>query len=72
MVERSSRVHRPHPTGPAPAARPSGAGACATAGRRRWPPHLEIDGFPYTGNLSPYWITIEDGRVVLIEEQFLP
>jgi len=36
------------------------------------PPHLEIDGFPYTGNLSLHWITIEDGRVVLIEEQFLP
>ena len=33
---------------------------------------VEIDGFRYAGGLSPYWITIEDGRVVLIEEQFLP
>jgi hypothetical protein len=33
---------------------------------------VEIDGFRYAGSLSPYWITIEEGRVVLIEEQFLP
>jgi hypothetical protein len=33
---------------------------------------VEIDGRRYAGGLSPYWITIEDGRVVLIEEQFLP
>lgn len=33
---------------------------------------VEIDGRRYAGSLSPYWITIEDGRVVLIEEQFLP
>ena len=33
---------------------------------------VEVDGFRYAGSLSPYWITIEDGRVVLIEEQFLP
>ena len=33
---------------------------------------VEIDGFRYAGSLSPYWVTIEDGRVVLIEEQFLP
>jgi hypothetical protein len=33
---------------------------------------VEIDGFRYAGGLSPYWITIEDGRIVGIEEQFLP
>jgi hypothetical protein len=33
---------------------------------------VEIDGRRYAGSLSPYWITLEDGRVVLIEEQFLP
>ncbi|HET9248722.1 MAG TPA: hypothetical protein VFP13_02110 [Actinomycetota bacterium] len=33
---------------------------------------VEIDGFRYAGGLSPYWITIEDGRIVAIEEQFLP
>ena len=27
---------------------------------------------PVRGRLSPYWITIEDGRIVGIEEQFLP
>jgi hypothetical protein len=33
---------------------------------------VEIDGFRYAGGLSPYWITIEGGRIVGIEEQFLP
>jgi hypothetical protein len=33
---------------------------------------VEIDGFRYAGGLSPYWITIEEGRIVGIEEQFLP
>jgi hypothetical protein len=44
--------------------------ALATAVAQR--DFVEIDGFRYAGGLSPYWITIEDGRVVLIEEQFLP
>jgi hypothetical protein len=33
---------------------------------------VEIDGFRYAGGLSPYWITIEEGQIVGIEEQFLP
>jgi len=33
---------------------------------------VEIGGRQYAGSLSPYWVTIENGRVVLIEEQFLP
>jgi hypothetical protein len=33
---------------------------------------VEIDGFRYAGGLSPYWIAIEEGRIVGIEEQFLP
>jgi hypothetical protein len=33
---------------------------------------VEIDGFRYAGGLSPYWIMIEEGRIVGIEEQFLP
>jgi hypothetical protein len=33
---------------------------------------VEIGGRRYAGSLSPYWISIEDGRAVLIEEQFLP
>ena len=33
---------------------------------------VEFDGFRYAGGLSPYWITIEGGRVMLIEEQYLP
>jgi hypothetical protein len=33
---------------------------------------VEIDGFRYAGGLSPYWITIEEGRIAGIEEQFLP
>jgi hypothetical protein len=33
---------------------------------------VDIDGFRYAGGLSPYWITIEEGRIAGIEEQFLP
>jgi hypothetical protein len=32
----------------------------------------EVAGFRYAGTLSPYWVTIRDGQVVEIEEQFLP
>jgi hypothetical protein len=32
----------------------------------------EIGGRSYAGSLSPYWVTIEDGVVSRIEEQFLP
>ncbi|HET8526239.1 MAG TPA: hypothetical protein VFM81_06325 [Actinomycetota bacterium] len=32
----------------------------------------EFDGFRYSGTLSPYWVTIQYGQVVEIEEQFLP
>lgn len=32
----------------------------------------EVAGFRYAGTLSPYWVTIGDGQVVEIEEQFLP
>ena len=32
----------------------------------------EFNGFRYAGTMSPYWVTIQDGRVVRIEEQFLP
>jgi len=32
----------------------------------------EIDGWKYNGQNSPYWVTIEGGDVVLVEEQFLP
>jgi len=32
----------------------------------------EIGGWKYNGQFSPYWVTIENGQVVLIEEQFLP
>ena len=33
---------------------------------------VEAGGAVYNGNLSPYWLTIEDGEIVRIEEQFLP
>jgi len=33
---------------------------------------VEIGGRRYAGSLSPYWVTIENGQVILIEEQFLP
>jgi hypothetical protein len=36
------------------------------------PDFVEIGGRRYAGGLSPYWVTIENGQVVLIEEQFLP
>jgi hypothetical protein len=32
----------------------------------------EVAGFRYAGTLSPYWVTIGDGQVVEIDEQFLP
>lgn len=32
----------------------------------------ELDAFRYAGTMSPYWVTIQDGRVVAFEEQFLP
>jgi hypothetical protein len=31
-----------------------------------------IGGWKYNGQNSPYWVTIDGGQVVLIEEQFLP
>lgn len=31
-----------------------------------------IDGRIYYGTLSPYWLTVEDGVVTKIEEQYLP
>ena len=33
---------------------------------------VEIDGWKYAGGLSPYWVTIANGQIVGIEEQFLP
>ena len=33
---------------------------------------VAIGGRSYAGSLSPYWVTIEDGVVSRIEEQFLP
>jgi hypothetical protein len=33
---------------------------------------VEIDGFRHAGGVSPYWITIEECRIVGIKEQFLP
>lgn len=32
----------------------------------------EFGGFRYAGTHSPYWVTIQDGQVVEVEEQFLP
>ena len=32
----------------------------------------EVNGFRYAGAMSTYWITIENGQVVKIREQFLP
>jgi hypothetical protein len=32
----------------------------------------EMSGSAYRGPSSPYWITIEGGRIVLVEEQYLP
>lgn len=31
-----------------------------------------IGGWKYNGQNSPYWVTVDGGQVVLIEEQFLP
>lgn len=33
---------------------------------------VESDGFVYQGTLSPYWLIVEDGVIVRIEEQYLP
>ena len=33
---------------------------------------VEMDGQLYYGVLSPYWVTVEDGVVTEIEEQYLP
>jgi hypothetical protein len=33
---------------------------------------FEAGGFVYNGRLSPYWLTVEDGEIVRIEEQYLP
>jgi hypothetical protein len=33
---------------------------------------FEAGGVVYNGTLSPYWLTVEDGEVVRIEEQYLP
>jgi hypothetical protein len=33
---------------------------------------FEAGGFVYNGTLSPYWLTVEDGEIVRIEEQYLP
>jgi hypothetical protein len=41
----------------------------SSLGHRRF---VEIDGWRYAGSLSPYWVTIANGQIVGIEEQFLP
>jgi hypothetical protein len=33
---------------------------------------FEAGGFVYNGTLSPYWVTVHDGEIVRIEEQYLP
>jgi hypothetical protein len=33
---------------------------------------FEAGGFVYNGTLSPYWLTVENGEVVRIQEQYLP
>jgi hypothetical protein len=33
---------------------------------------VDSDGFLYQGHFSPYWLTVENGEVVRIEEQYLP
>jgi hypothetical protein len=33
---------------------------------------LEADGIVYNGTFSPYWLTVENGEVVHVEEQYLP
>jgi hypothetical protein len=49
-----------------------GAELVAFASAIGGPDFVEIGGRRYAGSLSPYWVTIESGQVVLIEEQFLP
>ena len=49
-----------------------GAELAAFASAIGGPDFVEIGGRRYAGSLSPYWVTIENGQVVLIEEQFLP
>ena len=44
-------------------------GLASALGHRNF---VEIDGWRYAGSLSPYWVTIADGQIVGIEEQFLP
>jgi hypothetical protein len=49
-----------------------GAELVAFASAIGGPDFVEIGGRRYAGSLSPYWVTIESGQVVQIEEQFLP
>jgi hypothetical protein len=49
-----------------------GAELAAFASAIGGPDFVEIGGRRYAGSLSPHWVTIESGQVVLIEEQFLP
>jgi hypothetical protein len=49
-----------------------GAELVAFASAIGGPDFVEIGGRRYAGSLSPYWVTIEDGVVSRIEEQFLP
>jgi hypothetical protein len=44
-------------------------GLASALGHKRF---VEIDGWRYAGSLSPYWVTIANGQIVGIEEQFLP
>lgn len=44
--------------------------AFATAFDRGRP--FESDGFIYQGPASPYWLTVRNGEVVRVEEQYLP
>ena len=49
-----------------------GADLDAFASSRGSKRFVEIDGRLYAGNVSYYWVTVEDGFVTRIEEQFLP
>jgi serine/threonine protein kinase len=49
-----------------------GASLDAFASSRESKQFVEIDGRSYAGNDAYYWVTIEDGLVTRIEEQFLP
>ena len=33
---------------------------------------IEAEGLVYNGTFSPYWLTVENGEVVRVEEQYLP